>query len=55
MQIGIPCESLTGETRVAATPETVKKYTAAQHAVLLQRGAGAAAHYPDEAYEQAGA
>lgn len=55
MQIGIPCESLTGEARVAATPETVKKYTAAQHAVLLQRGAGAAAHYPDAAYEQAGA
>lgn len=55
MQIGIPCESLAGEARVAATPETVKKYTAAQHAVLLQRGAGTAAHYPDEAYEQAGA
>lgn len=55
MQIGIPRESVAGETRVAATPETVKKYTAAQHVVLLQRGAGLAARYPDEAYEQAGA
>jgi hypothetical protein len=29
MQIGIPAEILAGETRVAATPETVKKFAAA--------------------------
>lgn len=55
MQIGIPRESAAGEARVAATPETVKKYLANQHTVLVERGAGAAAHYPDEAYVEAGA
>jgi len=55
MQIGIPRESVVGEARVAATPETVKKYLANQHTVLVERGAGAAAHYPDEAYVEAGA
>lgn len=54
-QIGIPRETAPGETRVAATPETVKRYVARQHTVVVERGAGAAAHYPDEAYEQAGA
>ncbi len=55
MQIGIPRESLSGETRVAATPETVKKYIAAKHTVLVEQGAGAAAHFTDEAYTDAGA
>ncbi len=55
MQIGIPRETLPGESRVAATPETVKKYIAAKHDVIIERGAGAAAHYPDEAYAEAGA
>jgi len=55
MRIGIPCETRDGETRVAATPETVKKYVAARHEVLVERGAGAASHYTDEAYEAAGA
>jgi len=55
MLIGIPRESLPGETRVAATPETVKKYIAARHKVVVQAGAGEAAHYPDEAYAAAGA
>ncbi|MCA3136010.1 MAG: NAD(P)(+) transhydrogenase (Re/Si-specific) subunit alpha, partial [Rhodocyclaceae bacterium] len=37
MQIGIPAESLSGETRVAATPETVKKLLAGgHHRVLVQ-------------------
>ncbi len=55
MQIGIPAETIAGETRVAATPETVKKLKAAGHAVVVQRGAGQAASYPDAQYEQAGA
>lgn len=55
MLIGVPRETAPGETRVAATPETVKKYIANQHSVMVERNAGAAAHYPDEAYEQAGA
>ncbi|GAA5016913.1 Re/Si-specific NAD(P)(+) transhydrogenase subunit alpha [Acinetobacter puyangensis] len=55
MQIGIPTETLTGEHRVAATPETVKKLTSAGHTVVVERGAGVKAAYIDSAYEQAGA
>lgn len=55
MHIGIARETRDGETRVAATPETVKKYVAGKHTVVVERGAGSAAHYPDDAYEGAGA
>ncbi|HLU14443.1 MAG TPA: NAD(P)(+) transhydrogenase (Re/Si-specific) subunit alpha, partial [Burkholderiaceae bacterium] len=51
MLIGVPRETTPGETRVAAIPETVKRYIANNHTVLVERGAGQAAHYPDEAYE----
>lgn len=54
MRIGIPAETRAGETRVAATPETVKKL-AASHEVLVQSGAGLAASIVDEAYAAAGA
>ena len=55
MQLGILRETHAGETRVAATPETVKKYVAAGHTVLVENSAGELAHFPDEAYAQAGA
>ncbi|MEY4960440.1 MAG: hypothetical protein RL610_619 [Pseudomonadota bacterium] len=56
MHIGIPVEIRGGETRVAATPETVKKYTdKGFHVVLVQSGAGAGASIADEAYSAAGA
>ena len=56
MHIGIPVEIRGGETRVAATPETVKKYTdKGFHVVLVQSGAGAGASITDEAYNAAGA
>ncbi|MEP6877571.1 MAG: Re/Si-specific NAD(P)(+) transhydrogenase subunit alpha [Nitrosospira sp.] len=56
MHIGIPAETRGGETRVAATPETVKKFTAKGfHVVLVQSGAGAGASIPDEEYQAAGA
>ena len=56
MHIGIPAEIRGGETRVAATPEAVKKYTAkGVHKVLVQSGAGAGASIPDSAYQEAGA
>jgi NAD(P) transhydrogenase subunit alpha len=55
MKIGIPAETRTGETRVAATPETVKKLVAAKHQVIVQAGAGIAASIPDEAFAAAGA
>ncbi len=56
MRIGIPAEVYPGETRVAATPETVKKLTAGgRHAVLVQAGAGVPAAIRDADYEAAGA
>lgn len=55
MQIGIPQETRAGETRVAATPETVKKFVAQGHDVVVQSNAGVAASLPDAAYEAAGA
>ncbi|TFW22370.1 Re/Si-specific NAD(P)(+) transhydrogenase subunit alpha [Massilia arenosa] len=54
MRIGIPAETRPGETRVAATPETVKKL-AAKHAIMVQSGAGERASITDEAYAAAGA
>ncbi|MGB7649723.1 MAG: Re/Si-specific NAD(P)(+) transhydrogenase subunit alpha [Gallionella sp.] len=55
MRIGIPVETRAGETRVAATPETVKKMLAAGHTVMVQNGAGAGAHIPDAEFQTAGA
>ena len=55
MQIGIPTETVAGESRVAATPETVKKLINAGHRIVIQRGAGVKAAYIDSAYEQVGA
>ena len=56
MFIGIPAEILDGETRVAATPETVKKFSAnGTHVVLIQSGAGAGASITDESFKEAGA
>lgn len=55
MKIGIPLETQNGETRVAATPETVKKFIAAGHTVLVEKSAGLVAAYPDSAYEAMGA
>ncbi len=55
MRIGIPVETRPGETRVAATPETVKKLVAGKHSVLVQSGAGVNAAQPDDAYVAAGA
>ncbi|MGO4378958.1 Re/Si-specific NAD(P)(+) transhydrogenase subunit alpha [Pseudoduganella sp. RAF53_2] len=54
MRIGIPAESRPGETRVAATPETVKKL-ASKHLVIVQAGAGISSSVTDEAYAAAGA
>jgi NAD(P) transhydrogenase subunit alpha len=54
MQIGVPAETRPGETRVAATPETVKKL-AARNELRVQAGAGAGASIPDAAFQAAGA
>jgi NAD(P) transhydrogenase subunit alpha len=55
MLIGVPLETVAGETRVAVTPETAKKLKAQGHTVRVQHGAGVAASAPDEAYVAAGA
>ena len=54
MLIGIPAETAAGETRVAATPETVKKLKAQGHTLRIQSGAGVAASVTDAAYVAAG-
>lgn len=55
MLIGVPQESAAGETRVAATPETVKKLVAQGHALRVESGAGLNASATDEAFAAAGA
>ena len=55
MLIGVPAETTAGETRVAVTPETVKKLVASGHTVRVQSGAGVAASVTDAAYQAAGA
>ncbi len=55
MKIGVPRERRSGETRVAATPETVKKLVASGHEVLVESDAGAASSQPNAAFESAGA
>ena len=56
MKIAIVKERRPHETRVAATPETVKKLTAlGVEEILLEAGAGTAAAYTDQAYTDAGA
>ena len=55
MHIGVPLETHAGETRVAATPETLKKLIGQGHQVTVQSGAGVNASVPDAAYEAVGA
>ncbi|MGB0890357.1 MAG: NAD(P)(+) transhydrogenase (Re/Si-specific) subunit alpha, partial [Solirubrobacterales bacterium] len=55
MRIAVPKESVSGETRVAATPETVKKLASSGNEVVVQSGAGTAAGHPDSQFTDAGA
>ncbi len=55
MHIGIPLETYPGETRIAATPETVSKLVAQGHCVTVQKEAGARAWFTDQAFIMAGA
>src|SRR6187455_2156928 len=56
MRIGIPAEVYPGETRVAATPETVRKFTSGgRHTVIVETKAGAGASIPEESFTAAGA
>ncbi len=55
MRIAIARETEGNEPRVAASPETVKKFKALGAEVVVARGAGNASGYPDAEYEAAGA
>lgn len=55
MRIAILKERAAGETRVAASPETVKKFVALGAEVAVEAGAGTAAAIDDAAFAQAGA
>ncbi len=55
MRIGVPLETATHERRVALVPETVGRLKKAGHDLVVQRGAGAAAGFPDAQYEAVGA
>jgi NAD(P) transhydrogenase subunit alpha len=53
--ITVPKETTQGETRVAATPETVKKLKTQGHSIKVEAGAGIASSNTDDAYVAAGA
>ncbi|MEM9705412.1 MAG: Re/Si-specific NAD(P)(+) transhydrogenase subunit alpha [Pseudomonadota bacterium] len=55
MKIAVLKETRDGETRVAASPETVKKYTGLGADVVVESGAGAGAQFSDDAFTSAGA
>ncbi len=55
MIIGIPKEIMPGEARIAASPETVKKFVADGATVLVEHKAGEGSFYYDEDYIAAGA
>ena len=55
MRIAVLQERAAGESRVAATPETVRKFIALGATVAVERGAGEGASIPDSTFEEAGA
>jgi NAD(P) transhydrogenase subunit alpha len=55
MKVGVPKESAAGERRVALVPDSVRRLVDASVEVGVERGAGEAASFPDDAYEEAGA
>src|SRR6185369_11204925 len=55
MIIGIPRESQPGETRVAATPQTVGQLIKLGYSVVVESGAGTASSFADSAFIEAGA
>ncbi|MEO1251723.1 MAG: Re/Si-specific NAD(P)(+) transhydrogenase subunit alpha [Pseudomonadota bacterium] len=55
MKIAVLKETRSGETRVAASPESVKKFVGLGAEVSVQSGAGEGARFSDDAYRDAGA
>jgi NAD(P) transhydrogenase subunit alpha len=54
MKVGVPRETAAGERRVALVPEAVARLIGGGFELAIERGAGEAASFPDDAYEQAG-
>jgi alanine dehydrogenase len=54
MNIGIPKEIMTGEGRIALTPEACQSLVKAGHAVFVEKNAGLNSGYADTEYQQAG-
>ena len=54
MKIGVPREIHAGEQRVATTPDVASQLIKLGYSVAVEAGAGAAAKFPDSAYEAAG-
>jgi len=55
MRIGVPKEVAANERRVALTPDVAGRLTKGGFEIFVERGAGSAAFFPDEAYSVAGA
>lgn len=55
MRIAVPAEIMNNENRVALTPSSAAALVADGHEVIVQKGAGAGAHFPDQEYLDAGA
>ncbi len=55
MLIGVPRETNAGETRVAATPATIRQLVGLGYDVVVEAGAGALSSFDDDAYAAAGA
>ena len=55
MKIAVPTQTAGAEKRVAATPETVKKFIGLGAEVVVEAGAGEASRITDDAYAEAGA
>jgi len=55
VRVGVPRETAPGENRVALVPEVASRLSQGGFAILVERGAGEAAAYEDEAFVEAGA
>ena len=55
LRLGVVAESALGETRVAATPATVRQLIQLDYSVVVERAAGVHSSFRDDAYEAAGA
>jgi NAD(P) transhydrogenase subunit alpha len=55
MRVVVPREAAPGESRVALVPDSVGRLAPAGFEIVVERGAGAAAGFPDEDYADAGA